>query len=281
MIQIKNAFFSYPHTNSYALENVSLSFDDGQMYAVMGRTGSGKSTLMRCLNGLIAPQHGSVCVYGLDTSKKGVSQKTIRQRVGLVFQYPEKQLFAETVLDDIAFGPRNLGLSEHDAEEKAREAAKAVNLSPELFSKSPFALSGGEKRRAAIAGVLASEPDTLVFDEPTSGLDPSAADAFWELLSSLSSRRPEMTVIFVTHSPAEAVRADSLIIMSGGKIAAQGAPAELLADLETLKSAGLLPTESAYLTEELRLRGTGVRRAFTPEDAAAAVLEALGRRTPW
>ena len=199
-----------------AVEQVSISIRQGEFLGVIGHTGSGKSTLIQMLNGLIKPTSGQVLLDGKDIWEEPKKIRAVRFRVGMVFQYPEYQLFEETVLKDVMFGPKNMGLSDTEAEAKAREAAEFTGLKEELLQKSPFELSGGEKRRAAIAGVIAMDPDVLILDEPTAGLDPRGRDVLLAQIAQYHKARNN-TVLLVSHSMEDIGRtADRLLVMSGG-----------------------------------------------------------------
>lgn len=274
MLKLDNVSFSYG-SGVPALENISLDIENGKIYAVIGRTGSGKSTLIRHFNGLLRPQRGRVLVDGEDISKKNTDMKAVRSRIGLVFQYPEQQLFAETVFDDIAFGPRNLGLDGEEIKKRVKEAAAAVSLSEELFKKSPFSLSGGEKRRAALAGVLAMKPQTLVLDEPSAGLDPGARRELSELIAKIHDENPENTIVFVSHSMEEAASAKHIFVLGGGRLIAEGTPDEIFSQPELLRGTGLSLPRSAELIMKLQKRGILVRSAYTPETAAEEIAEYL------
>lgn len=274
MLKLDNVSFSYG-SGVPALENISLDIENGKIYAVIGRTGSGKSTLIRHFNGLLRPQRGRVLVDGEDISKKNTDMKAVRSRIGLVFQYPEQQLFAETVFDDIAFGPRNLGLDGEEIKKRVKEAAAAVSLSEELFKKSPFSLSGGEKRRAALAGVLAMKPQTLVLDEPSAGLDPGARRELSELIAKIHDEDPENTIVFVSHSMEEAASAEHIFVLGGGRLIAEGTPDEIFSQPELLRGTGLSLPRSAELIMKLQKRGIPVRSAYTPETAAEEIAEYL------
>lgn len=276
MIKLENVSFSYG--GAQALDNISLEIENGKIYAVIGRTGSGKSTLVKHFNGLLKPQRGRVLVDGRDISEKNTDMKAVRSKIGLVFQYPEQQLFAETVFDDIAFGPRNLRLGEQEVRKRVEEAAKSVSINEELLEKSPFSLSGGEKRRVAIAGVLAMGPKTLVLDEPSAGLDQAARRGLSALIIKIHHGDPENTIVFVSHSMEEAATADCIFVLSGGHLIAEGSPNEIFSQTEMLKDAGLSLPRSAELIAKLRSRGIPVGDAYTPKTAAAAIAECMKKR---
>ena len=211
-----------------ALDHVSLTIDKGEFVGIIGHTGSGKSTLIQMFNGLLTPTKGKVFIDGEDIHNENVSKSKIRQKVGLVFQYPEYQLFEMTVFDDVAFGPKNLGLSKEEVKERVKEALFSVGLDEEFYEKSPFELSGGQKRRVAIAGVLAMNPEILVLDEPTAGLDPKGRNKLLDQLKNMHEDRG-MTVILISHSMEDVARyAKKLIVLRKGKIAFSEAPREVL-----------------------------------------------------
>jgi energy-coupling factor transport system ATP-binding protein len=234
---IYNAGLAY---ETKAVDDVSFEVADGESIGVIGHTGSGKSTLIQHLNGILKPASGRVWLDGVDITAKGVKMHEIRKRVGMSFQYPEYQLFEETVYKDIAFGPRNLGLSDEETDERVREAMRLVNLEFDIIAEcSPFELSGGQKRRAAIAGVIAMRPGVLILDEPTAGLDPKSHE---DILSMLRSVRESMRsiVILVSHNMDDiASMSDRVFVMDRGKLVRTGAPAEVFADAEYLRSVGL------------------------------------------
>ena len=218
-----------------ALDNINLEINDGEFIGLIGHTGSGKSTLVQHLNGLLKPHGGSVVVNGRETTTKGEDLKKLRCEVGLVFQYPEHQLFEETVYKDIAFGPANLGLSKEEIDQRVKEAMNYVGLSYDLMEKSPFDLSGGQKRRAAIAGVLSMHPSVLVLDEPTAGLDPAGRE---EILTQVKSiyLKSKMTVILVSHSMEDVAKlVNRLIVMNQGRVAMDGPVSEVFAHGDELR----------------------------------------------
>lgn len=240
----------------WALQDVSFTIEDGDFFGIAGHTGSGKSTLIQHTNGLLQPTAGHVFVDGVDVSQKSAATEA-RQKVGLVFQYPEHQLFAATVYDDVAFGPRNLGLDDDTVDARVREALELMALDyDELHDKSPFALSGGQQRRVAFAGVLAMNPTTLVLDEPTAGLDPEAHTNFLDLIVSLH-RDQGLTVVVVSHNMDDLARmCNRVLILNRGRIAALGTPDEVFADEAALKDIGLgVPTACRMRN---RLRSAGV-----------------------
>ncbi|MGI6566669.1 MAG: energy-coupling factor transporter ATPase [Firmicutes bacterium] len=261
-----------------AIKDIDLTIEDGETVAIIGHTGSGKSTLVQHLNGLLKPTAGSVKVDGVDINQKGVDLRTIRWKVGLVFQYPEHQLFEETVWDDVAFGPRNMGLADEEVRSRVERALAAVDVDMALAERSPFELSGGEKRRVAIAGVLAMEPSVLVLDEPTAGLDPRGRQDMLRRIQRLQKER-QLTVVFVSHNMAEvATLADRLIVMERGVIVMEGPPQAIFAQGEQLEAIGLGVPEMTALMGKLRAKGWDVPdSALTVEEAEAAIMAVLRR----
>lgn len=259
-----------------ALENINLEIKDGEFVGLIGHTGSGKSTLVQHLNALLKPQTGRILIDGHDTLSKGEELKQLRFNVGLVFQYPEHQLFEETVYKDIAFGPKNLGLSKEEIDIRVREAARYVGLAEEILDKSPFDLSGGQKRRVAIAGVLSMRPKVLVLDEPTAGLDPVGRE---EILSQIKSIHAEgnMTVILVSHSMEDVAKlVDRLIVMNDGKVFADGTVDEVFSRGAELRNIGLNVPQINVLIEELINRGLPIdKNIYTIDAAKKALLEYL------
>lgn len=239
-----------------ALDDVSFKIDDGEFVGIIGHTGSGKSTLVQHLNGLLKPSSGQVLIDGEDLNGEHVNRRALRQRIGLVFQYPEYQLFEETVAKDIAFGPKNQGLSAEEIDERVHYAMECVHLDYEKYAeKSPFELSGGQMRRAAIAGVLAMRPSVLILDEPTAGLDPKGRDHVLSMLEDLHARE-HVTTLMVSHSMDDIARlATRLIVMSEGKIAAQGTPREIFAQEDMMTSIGLDVPDVTRLCRVLREKG--------------------------
>lgn len=260
-----------------ALSDVSFSIGESEMTAVIGQTGSGKSTLIQHLNGILKPTSGRVLIHGEDIRSDKRLLRAARFAVGLVFQYPEYQLFEETVLKDISFGPKNMGLSNEETERRALEAAQIVGLSEDDLSKSPFELSGGQKRRVAIAGILAMEPQLLVLDEPTAGLDPRGREQIIGYIKNYREKH-RTSVIFVTHSMEDAAEnAQRLIVLHRGSILMQGTPFEVFERAEELKSAGLGVPKVCEVISELRSRGINLKTAFTPEAAASVIKGARAR----
>jgi len=242
--------------STVALDDICMAVEDGEFLGIIGHTGSGKSTLVQHLNGLLKPTSGQVLVDGEDLNGEQVNRRALRQRIGLVFQYPEYQLFEKTVAKDIAFGPKNQGLSKEEIDERVRYAMECVHLDYDRYSeRSPFELSGGQMRRVAIAGVLAMKPSVLILDEPTAGLDPRGRDRILTMLEELHARE-NVTIIMVSHSMDDMARlATRLVVMAEGKILATGTPREIFAREEMMISAGLGVPEAAQLCRELRAKG--------------------------
>lgn len=258
-------------SESVALDDVSFTAEDGQFIGIIGHTGSGKSTLLQHLNGLLKPDEGTVTVGNVDITQSGISMVEIRKRIGLVFQYPEYQLFEETVAKDVAFGPKNLGLSETEIEERVKEAIELVGLDYETVKdRSPFELSGGQKRRVAIAGVVAMRPEVLILDEPTAGLDPKAHKDVLNMVEEVHRRTGNIT-IFVSHNMADIARlSDKILVIHNGKLVTKGSPKEVFSQKETLRSVGLdLPPVTEF-TEGLRERGINLSATILDVDEAAA-----------
>lgn len=241
-----------------ALDDISLEINDGEFIGLIGHTGSGKSTLIQHLNALLVPTSGEVLLNGENIYADKSKLKTIRQKVGLVFQYPEHQLFEMTVYKDVAYGPGNLGLSEDEIDKRVREALETVGLGEKIYEKSPFELSGGQKRRAAIAGVLAMEPEVLILDEPTAGLDPKGRDEILDAIKLMHEKR-KITVILVSHSMEDVAKlVDRIVVLAKGKIAVTGTPKEVFAQTEKLESIGLAAPQISYVFSELIQRGYDV-----------------------
>ena len=255
-----------------AIRDIDVEFYPGELTAVIGHTGSGKSTFMQHLNGLLAPTAGRVLVDGQDIFATKEATRDVRFKVGLVFQYPEYQLFEETVYKDIAFGPKNMKLSEAEVDERVREAAGFVGIGEELFEKSPLELSGGQKRRIAIAGVIAMRPRVLILDEPTAGLDPGGCE---EIIGNILEYRARTgsAVLLVTHSMDDAARiADRLVVFHEGSIAMDGTPEEVFSRPAELTAMGLDVPQSAAIAQALRERGARLPGAvYTLEQLTAAV----------
>lgn len=247
----------------HALKDINLKIEDGQFIGLIGHTGSGKSTLVQHLNGLMAPTSGNIYFDGKDIHDKDYDKKSLRGNVGLVFQYPEHQLFENDVFADVCFGPKNLGLDSKEVELRAYEALRAVRFPDESFYKSPFDLSGGQKRRAAIAGVLAMKPRVLILDEPTAGLDPMGREDILELIAKLHKEN-DMTVILVSHSMDDVANyVERLIVMDKGAIAYDDTPREVFKHVSELESMGLAAPEVTYIMKDLKQAGLDVDDTVT------------------
>ncbi|MEE1038761.1 MAG: energy-coupling factor transporter ATPase [Eubacterium sp.] len=261
-----------------ALDDVNLVIPDGQFIGLIGHTGSGKSTLVQHLNGLMKPTSGSIYFNGEDINSEGFQKKELRSRVGLVFQYPEHQLFEADVFTDVCFGPKNLGLPKLEMQMRAYEALKLVGLEEEYFYQSPFDLSGGQKRRVAIAGVLAMKPDVLILDEPTAGLDPKGRD---EILDQVAKLKQEtgITVVLVSHSMDDVAKyVDRIIVMNKGKVTFDDVPREVFKHYEELEKIGLSAPQVTYVMQDLRKHGIMVSDDVTTiEEAKEEILKYLHR----
>ncbi len=262
----------------HALKDVNLEIPDGQFIGVIGHTGSGKSTLIQHLNGLLKGTSGAIYYNGTNIYGEGYNMKELRSKVGLVFQYPEHQLFEIDVFTDVCFGPKNLGLPKEEVERRAYEALRLVGLKEKNFKKSPFELSGGQKRRVAIAGILAMEPDVLVLDEPTAGLDPKGRDDILDQVKRLHEER-HITVILVSHSMDDVARyVDRIIVMNKGQVRFDGVPREVFRHYRELEEIGLAAPQVTYLMHDLAAAGWDVDvDATTVEEAADAIYRCLGR----
>ena len=259
-----------------ALEDVSLSIPDGQFIGLIGHTGSGKSTLVQHLNGLMKPTSGNIFFNGKDIHDEDYDRKALRAKVGLVFQYPEHQLFEADVFSDVCFGPKNLGLSKKETELRAYEALKQVGLEDAYFYQSPFDLSGGQNRRVAIAGVLAMKPEVLILDEPTAGLDPRGRDEILGLISRLHSDTG-MTVVLVSHSMEDVANyVDRIIVMNKGHVAFDDVPRNVFRHYRELEQIGLAAPQVTYVMQELKAAGMDVSvDATTVEEARDEILKAF------
>ena len=282
-IEIKNVNYLYSQGTSYemhALKNVNLEIPDGQFVGLIGHTGSGKSTLTQHLNGLVKATSGHIYYNGEDIYDEKFSMKKLRSKVGLVFQYPEHQLFEVSVIKDVEFGPRNLGLSNLDVEKRSFDALKQVGLSDDLLDVAPFALSGGQKRRVAIAGVLAMQPEVLILDEPTAGLDPAGRTEILELLKKLHEEN-NITVILVSHSMDDVARyAGRILVMNRGELVLDGEPQKVFRYRDELRKIGLDVPQSTNILYELRDRGMAVgTEGITPEQAAECIADSLRRQS--
>lgn len=259
----------------HALKDINLVIPDGQFIGLIGHTGSGKSTLIQHLNGLIKATSGAIYYDGHDIYDDDFSKKELRTKVGLVFQYPEHQLFETTVVRDVEFGPKNMKLPQLEVQMRTFEAIKMVGISEELYDASPFELSGGQKRRVAIAGVLAMKPEVLVLDEPTAGLDPMGRDEILDQIAAIQKERG-ITVILVSHSMEDVAKyVDRLIVMAHGSVQFDGTPREVFAHYKELEAMGLAAPQVTYVMESLRANGMQVGDATTVEEAKDAILSYL------
>lgn len=273
--------YQYSQGTAYqvqALSNVNLKIEDGEFIGIIGHTGSGKSTLMQHMNGLIKATSGGIYFNGQDIYDKDYNMKDLRSKVGLVFQYPEHQLFETTIFADVCFGPKNLGLDKKTVELRAYEALRNVKFPEELFYQPPFDLSGGQKRRVAIAGVLAMKPEVLILDEPTAGLDPKGRDEILDLISDMH-KELGITIILVSHSMEDVAKyVDRIIVMNQGSVMFDGVPKEVFSHYEELEKVGLAAPQVTYLMHELRANGLPVSTdATTIEEAKESILKVLSR----
>lgn len=280
MIEVKNLTHIYneglPH-ESVALDDVSFRIEDGSFVGIIGHTGSGKSTLLQHLNGLLKPNTGTIVIDGVDITDSHTRMLDIRRKVGLVFQYPEYQLFEETVAKDVAFGPGNLGLSQEEIDQRVRESIELVGLDYEhIKDQSPFELSGGQRRRVAIAGVLAMKPEVLVLDEPTAGLNPKAHYDILDMVERIHGAEGNIT-IFVSHNMNDIARmSNQVLVIDRGRLAMDGTPAEVFAREEELKSMGLALPDATEIISQLRKKGMELPAdCLTAEQAAEAIAAVL------
>lgn len=278
MIEVKNLTHIYneglPH-ESVAIDDVSFTIGDGEFVSIIGHTGSGKSTMLQHLNGLLKPKSGTIIIDGIDITDSKTGMLEIRKKVGLVFQYPEYQLFEETVAKDVAFGPANLGLEPEEIDARVRRSIELVGLDyDEIKNASPFELSGGQKRRVAMAGVLAMEPRVLVLDEPTAGLNPRAHRDILDMVGEIH-RREKNTIILVSHNMNDVARlSDRILVMSGGKLEMNGTPQEIFSREEEVKSMGLALPDSMEILSRLRKAGMRIEgTAMTIGEAADLIAE--------
>ncbi len=281
-IVLEHVTYTYSPDTAYeihALKDVNLEIKDGQFIGLIGHTGSGKSTLVQHLNGLVKATSGHIYFNGEDIYAPGYDMRKLRSKVGLVFQYPEHQLFEVDVLSDVCFGPKNQGLSQEEAQKRAREALRMVGLSEEYEKQSPFELSGGQKRRVAIAGVLAMEPEVLILDEPTAGLDPRGRDEILDEISYLHKERG-ITVILVSHSMEDVAKyVERIIVMNQGEVLHDGAPREVFRHYKELESVGLAAPQVTYIMHTLKERGFDADEdATTIEEAKETILEAFRKK---
>lgn len=279
MIKAENINYVYSPgmpSEHQAIYDVSLEIEDGTINAIIGHTGSGKSTLVQHFNALIKPTSGRILIDDVDVTSLSTDILKIRQKVGLVFQYPEHQLFEETVEKDIAFGPKNLGLNEEEIKQRVKMAAKMTGLNESHLLKSPFELSGGEKRRAAIAGVIAMAPRVLILDEPTAGLDPKGRDEILELIKKLHRENPQMIIIFVSHSMEDVAKtADKVFVMNKGRLWMSGSVSEIFSRGDELKEIGLNVPQITEVCNRLRAFGYDIPEEIYTVTYAAQVIEEL------
>lgn len=264
-----------------ALENISLRIETGDFVGLIGHTGSGKSTLIQHMNGLLKPTSGKILINDYDITSSKAKLNQIRKKVGLVFQYPEYQLFEETVEKDIAFGPQNLGIEQEEIAKRVREAIEMVGLDyEEVRAKSPFELSGGQKRRVAIAGVIAMKPEVLILDEPTAGLDPKGRDEILAQIMRLHAIQG-ITVILVSHSMEDIARyVSKIFVMDEGRLALSGTPSDVFSHVERLEEIGLAAPQVTYVAKALAARGYSINPAlYTVESVKDQILELLRRKT--
>ena len=281
MIKAENVNYIYQQGMPFerqALYDVNIEIEDGSLVALIGHTGSGKSTLIQHFNALVKPTSGKIIINGIDVTAPKADLRLVRKTVGLVFQYPEHQLFEETVYKDIAFGPKNMGFSDEEIDKRVRESAALVGLKEKHLTRSPFDLSGGQKRRVAIAGVLAMKPKVLILDEPTAGLDPKGRDEILATIKKLHEENKEMIIIFVSHSMEDVAKtAERVIVMNDGHVEMQGTVAEVFAQAEHLQKIGLNVPQVTLLTDKLRLAGYDLpEHIYTVKYAADAIKKLIG-----
>lgn len=278
-IKLEHITYTYSPGTVYemhALKDVDMEIPDGQFMGIIGHTGSGKSTLIQHFNGLMKPTSGKVLYNGQDIWAEKYDRQKLRSKVGLVFQYPEHQLFETTIFDDVCIGPKNQGLSKEEAGLRAFEALRSVGMPEELYYQSPFDLSGGQKRRVAIAGVLAMKPEVLILDEPTAGLDPAGRDEILDLVARMHRER-NMTVILVSHSMEDVAKyVERIIVMNHGQVMFDDTPKEVFRHYKELEAIGLAAPQVTYLMHELKEHGLSVdTEATTVEEARASLMQAL------
>jgi len=280
-VKIENLNYIYNEDTAFekkALENIDLELPDGQFIGIIGHTGSGKSTLIQHLNGLIKATSGTIFYNGENIYRDGYKMRELRNQVGLVFQYPEHQLFEVDVFSDVCFGPKNQGLSLEEVEARAFEALRQVGLKEKYYKKSPFELSGGQKRRVAIAGILAMHPQVLILDEPTAGLDPRGRDDILNQIAKLHKER-QITVILVSHSMEDIAKyVERIIVMNAGTVIYDGVPKDIFGHYKELEEIGLAAPQVTYVVKALEEKGFDIdTTATTVEEAKAAILQALGK----
>lgn len=280
-VKIENLNYIYNEDTAFekkALENIDLELPDGQFIGIIGHTGSGKSTLIQHLNGLIKATSGTIFYNGENIYRDGYKMRELRNQVGLVFQYPEHQLFEVDVFSDVCFGPKNQGLSPEEVEARAYEALRQVGLKEKYYKKSPFELSGGQKRRVAIAGILAMHPQVLILDEPTAGLDPRGRDDILKQIAKLHKER-KITVILVSHSMEDIAKyVERIIVMNAGTVMYDRVPKDIFGHYKELEEIGLAAPQVTYVVKALEEKGFDIdTTATTVEEAKAAILQALGK----
>lgn len=280
-IEVRDLNYKYSAGTAFeqqALKDVSFQIEDGEFIGLIGHTGSGKSTLIQHLNGLLRAASGDILYQGTSIYSEGYRMKELRSRVGLVFQYPEHQLFEADVFSDVCFGPKNLGLPREEVEKRARHALRLVGLEEKYYKQSPFELSGGQKRRVAIAGVLAMRPQVMILDEPTAGLDPRGRDEILDQIERLN-RQHGLTIILVSHSMEDVARyVDRLMVMDRGQKVFDGTPKEVFSHYKELEAIGLAAPQVTYMARELRERGVDIDGTITTvEEAKDALLRFLGK----
>lgn len=274
MIEFENVIYKY-NGEEKAVDNVSFKIDKGEFVGIIGHTGSGKSTLIQMMNGLLKPESGKVLYNGQNIFDDNYNLRELKFKVGLVFQYPEYQLFENTIIKDVAYGAENKGLSDEDAVSAAKNALKMVNITEDKFDKSPFDLSGGEKKRVAIAGILAMEPEVLVLDEPAAGLDPKARNDLFVLLKTLQQKE-NITIVVVSHSMEDmAEYADHIMVMNKGSLAMNGRVKDVFRNYKLLESMGLSAPKVTYLMAELKRRGIPADTDIITMEEAVKCLEIL------
>lgn len=280
-IIVKDLCFTYSEGTAFehkALKNVSFEIKDGEFVGLIGHTGSGKSTLIQHLNGLIKPTSGEIYYNGENIYSQGYSLKNLRGKVGLVFQYPEHQLFETDVLTDVCFGPKNLGLGEEEIKARAKTALKAVGMGESFYEQSPFELSGGQKRRVAIAGVLAMKPEVLILDEPTAGLDPKGRDEILDQIKELNKKQG-LTIIIVSHSMEDMAKyVDRVMVMSEGEKKFDDTPKEVFKHYKELEAMGLAAPQITYVVQELKDRGVAIDDSITTVAEAVDAITALYKK---
>lgn len=275
-LRVENLCYDYNKGTSFekrALNNINLSIKENEFIGLIGHTGSGKSTLIQTFNGLLAPTEGKVTWNGKDIYEKGFNRREFRSHVGIVFQYPEYQLFETTVLKDVCFGPKNLGISEEESKRKAEEALRLVGLDEKYWQHSPFELSGGQKRRAAIAGVLAMEPEILILDEPTAGLDPKGRDEILGVIKKLNEEK-ETTIILVSHSMDDVAEyVDRIIVINDGDIMYDDIPVNIFQMVDELEAIDLAAPQITYILRDLNRMGLNVGTGIIRIDVAVQTIK--------